>query len=144
MRVEFKKLLDNAIIPTRGTKYSAGHDLYSAENTIIPARGWKLIKTGIALAWDDTSYYAQVCSRSGLNLKLGIYATAGVIDFDYRNSIGVILMNGSSEDVEIVEGSRIAQLIFLKFQDQIEFEEVSEFEEIDSTRRGEGFGSTGK
>jgi len=142
MRVQFKKLSEHARTPTRGTEYSAGYDVYAAENVVIKARGWSLIRTNIALGWPDHSYYVQVASRSGLCYKNGLFATAGVIDYDYRKDIGVILMNGSDIDFEIKIGDRMAQLLFIRVENNIEFEETEEFEEINSSRNG-GFGSTG-
>ena len=142
MIVQVIKLRENARVPTKGSEYSAGYDIYSAEEKTVPAGAWILIKTGISLAWDDQSYYPQIFSRSGLALKFGISPRAGVIDFDYRKEVGVILMNEGNQDYEVKVGDRIGQFIFLKIENSIEFEEVENFREINSTRDG-GFGSTG-
>jgi dUTPase len=45
-----KKLTDAATPPTRGSAFAAGYDLYSAKETLIPARGKALVDTGIAVA----------------------------------------------------------------------------------------------
>lgn len=45
-----KKLTDSALAPTRGSAFAAGYDLYSAKETVIPARGKALVDTGIAIA----------------------------------------------------------------------------------------------
>ena len=49
--VKFKKLTPNAIVPTYGTEFSAGADLYSGmtEPVIINAGTTEFIKTGIAM-----------------------------------------------------------------------------------------------
>lgn len=142
MRVQVIKLDENATIPTKGSRYSAGYDIYAANSVIIPARKWALVKTGVAIFWDDETYYAQICPRSGLSLKNGISPRAGVIDYDYRKAIGVILMNESDVDYNVACGDRIAQFIFKKIDVSIEFEEVTQFEELETDRNG-GFGSTG-
>lgn len=65
---------------------------------------------------------------------------AGVIDADYRGSVGVILFNHSDADFEVKVGDRVAQLIIEK----IVTPEVEEVDDLDSTVRGSGgFGSTG-
>lgn len=142
MKVQIIKLNEQAKIPTRGTEYSAGYDIYSAEEVTIPAGQWKLVKTGICLFWDDVTYYPQISPRSGLSLKFGISPRAGVIDLDYRREVGVILMNESSNDYHVSIHDRIGQFIFQKIEAEIEFEETSEFPELISSRSG-GFGSTG-
>lgn len=48
--VKIKKLNEKAVIPTYGSPYSAGADLYSAMDEITIAPGETvLVKTGIAL-----------------------------------------------------------------------------------------------
>lgn len=58
---------------------------------------------------------------------------------DYRNEIGVILINHGLDPVVIEDGERIAQFILSKV-DQIQFIEVNNLNETD--RKG-GFGHTG-
>lgn len=65
---------------------------------------------------------------------------AGVIDYDYRGNVGVILFNYSDVDFEVKRGDRIAQLILEK----ISMADAVEVEELAETERGAGgFGSTG-
>lgn len=99
-----------------------------------------LIPTGIFTAIPE-GYEIQVRPRSGLALKKGITClnTPGTIDADYRNEIGVILINAGLEDVWIENGERIAQFILNKVE-QIEWDQV---ENLDKTERNGGFGSTG-
>ena len=78
--------------------------------------------------------------RSGLALKHSIDTGAGVIDYDYRGPIGVILFNHSDNDFPIKRGDRVAQLILEK----ISMAAIQEVQELSSTERGTGgFGSTG-
>lgn len=81
--------------------------------------------------------------RSGLALKNGIDVGAGVIDYDYRGNVGVILFNHNDSEFVVKEGDRIAQLILEKIvmADPVE---VAADEDLPSTERGSGgFGSTG-
>lgn len=134
-----KKLSDNAVLPSRASALSAGYDLSSAKDTIIPSRGRGLVPTDLSIAIPDGTY-ARIAPRSGLALKHAIDVGAGVIDADYRGPLGVILFNHSDADFEVKMGDRIAQLILEK----IVTPEVLEVEDLDSTLRGEsGFGSTG-
>lgn len=129
------------IYPQYETPQSAGADVRSNEDKIIPAHGRALVKTGLCVAI-PVGYEIQVRPRSGLALKKGITVlnTPGTIDADYRNEIGVILFNTTDEDFEVKMGDRIAQLVLNKVE-QIEWEEV---DELPTSDRGlGGFGSTG-
>jgi dUTP pyrophosphatase len=125
---------------------SAGWDLYSSENVVVPARGRALIKTGIKLIV-QIGTYGRIAPRSGLALKNGIDVGAGVIDADYRGEVGILLFNFSDSDFQVHTGDRVAQLILEKIV-------ICELREMSSdewntttceTIRGEGgFGSTGR
>lgn len=74
-------------------------------------------------------------------MKHGIDVGAGVVDYDYRGPLGVVLFNFGDVAYEVKTGDRIAQLIL----ERIVTPDVVEVEELDSTERGAGgFGSTGK
>lgn len=132
-------------IPEYKTEGSAGVDLqaYISDTPLFILPGErKLINTGIKLAIPK-GYEGQIRSRSGLALKHGIKVlnSPGTIDSDYTGEIGVILQNTSKAPFEVVDGDRIAQLVFSKVE-SVTFEEVNSLE---ATSRGEGgFGSTGK
>lgn len=105
----------------------------------MPGRGKALCKTDIAIAIPEFTY-ARVAPRSGLAWKNSIDVGAGVIDYDYRGNVGVILFNHSDIDFEVKRGDRIAQLIL----ERISMADVQEVEELNETVRGTGgFGSTG-
>ena len=100
-----------------------------------------LVKTGLYLEMNP-GIECQVRPRSGLALKKGITVlnTPGTIDADYRGEIGVILVNLSNETFVVVDGERIAQLVFCK----VEHIELKEVDVLSDSKRGEGgFGSTG-
>jgi dUTP pyrophosphatase len=126
--------------PSYATPLSAGADVRSKIDTIVPAHGRVLIPTGMFVAIPE-GYEIQVRPRSGLALKKGITVlnTPGTIDADYRNEIGVILFNTTDEDFVVNAGDRIAQIVLTKFE-QINWVEV---DELDETDRTDGFGHTG-
>lgn len=142
--VRIKKLSEDAVIPTYGTEFSAGADLYAClENPITIQPGETvLIKTGLAMEI-PVGYAGLVYARSGLATKKGLAPAnkVGVIDSDYRGEVMVGLHNHSLAPADIEPGERIAQLVITPYISAA-FEEVSELNE---TVRGEGgFGSTGK
>ncbi|KAF8508672.1 dUTPase-like protein [Hysterangium stoloniferum] len=134
-----KRLSEKARIPTRGSPLSAGYDLYSAEDKVIPAGGKALIDTQLSIAV-PAGTYGRVAPRSGLAAKFMIDTGAGVIDADYRGVVFVLLFNHSDKEFQVSEGERIAQLIIEK----IETPDILEVDDLEETVRGVGgFGSTG-
>ena len=143
-KVKIKKLNEKAIIPTYGSPFSAGADLYACEGdeVIIGAGETRLVHTGIALEIPE-GYVGLIYARSGLSTKRGLAPAnkVGVIDSDYRGEIMVALYNQSGKEQILCDGERIAQIVFTPYV-TADFDEVSE---LDSTERGEGgFGSTGR
>ena len=148
--VRIKKLDQNATIPTYGSDFAAGADLYACEGgeVTIAAGETKLIHTGIALEIPE-GYAGLIYARSGIATKRGLAPAnkVGVIDSDYRGEIMVALHNDSSSIQHIDAGDRIAQLVFHQ-QCIIEPDEDGNIwqvvEDLSETDRGTGgFGSTG-
>ena len=144
MEVRFKKLKKKKKIPTRGSKFSAGYDLYAATNKDIQIPPHSTVKIGTGLAMDlPYGYFGAIFARSGIATKRGLRPAnaVGICDADYRNEYIVALHNDTDEIQTIQAGERIAQLILLPYQD-IDFKEVNE---LSNTDRGMGgFGSTGE
>ena len=140
LQINVKKLSENATIPTQGTTFAAGYDLYAAEDAVVVCGTRKLIKTNISMEITP-GYYGRIAPRSGLAYKNGIDVLAGVIDSDYRGDIGVILYNTDKNiDFEIKKGDRIAQIIF----EACYTATLNNVENLDNTlRQAGGFGSTG-
>ena len=142
MQVRIKRLTENAKIPTYGTDYSAGADLYSAEGEItVPAHSTVLVHTGISVEIPE-GYCGLIFARSGLATKRSLAPAnkVGVIDADYRGEVMVALHNHSDKDAEVAAGERIAQLAIVPFLKA----EFSVADELSDTVRGSGgFGSTG-
>jgi len=140
MDIRIKLLSDKAKIPTAGSAFSAGYDLYSSEEGSVQPGQRVLVKTNVSVAI-PTGYYGRIAPRSGLAYKNGIDSLAGVIDSDYRGDIGVILLNTDSSKIFTYSaGDRIAQLIIEKCHD-INWVKVTKLEE--SKRNDGSYGSTG-
>lgn len=144
IKVNFKKLNENAITPTFGTEFSAGADLYACEGeeVTIKAGESRLIHTGLSLEIPE-GYAGLIYARSGIATKRGLAPAnkVGVIDSDYRGEIMVCLYNHSKEDQTIADKERVAQIVITPFL-KVDYVQV---DTLSDTVRGEGgFGSTGK
>lgn len=142
--IRIKKLNPQAQIPTYGTPFSAGADLYAlAEQPIVIRPGETvLIHTGLAMEICE-GYGGFVFARSGLATKKGLAPAnkVGVIDSDYRGEILIPLHNGGTREAVIENGERVAQIVFLPYG-AAHFVETAA---LDDTERGTGgFGSTNK
>src|SRR5699024_1491542 len=91
--VGFKRLSDNATIPTKAHPTDSGFDLYAAEDVIIEPGETAVVPTGIAVKL-PAGYEAQVRPRSGVTAKTKLRVQLGTIDNDYRGGIGVVGDNG--------------------------------------------------
>tara|TARA_B110000977_G_scaffold141643_1_gene179694 strand:- start:749 stop:1183 length:435 start_codon:yes stop_codon:yes gene_type:complete len=134
----------NHPLPTYATELSAGMDLYANIESPILLKPMQriLVKTGLFIALPN-NYEAQIRPRSGLAFKhgLSVLNSPGTIDADYRGEIGVLLVNLSTDDYVIEDGTRIAQMVIAPYT-KVTFNSV---EELSETHRGAGgFGSTGK
>ena len=143
-KVNVKKLREGATLPTYGSAYAAGADLYACtgESVVIAPGETKFIPTGIALEI-PVGYAGFIYARSGIACKRGLAPAnkVGVIDADYRGEVMVALHNHSETDASIDNGERVAQLVIAPFL-AVNFTEA---DELTDTERGEGgFGSTGK
>lgn len=135
----FKRLHPNAILPTRGSRYAAGLDLYSIDDVDLSPNERCLVRTGLAVAIPD-AYYGRIAPRSGLATRNGLDVLAGVIDADYRGEIQCLLHNTSNETVQLPAQTKICQLIIEK----IITPNPEWTNDLDDTIRGDGgFGSTG-
>jgi dUTP pyrophosphatase len=141
--INIKLCHKDAKVPTQASVGSAGYDLYSCEELVIPYGGIEFVRTGISVQLANTDEHIKICSRSGLASR-GIFLinAPGIVDNDYRGEIMCIIMNvnPSSEPYIVHSGDRIAQLLIEKTI-STEFNVV---ESLDATDRGTGgFGSTG-
>lgn len=140
MVIEFKRLLDTATLPRYAKVGDSGMDVTAAEATVIPARGYGKVRTGLAVVC-PLGYEVQVRPRSGLQCKHGIVGAFGTVDNGYRGEIGVVLYNHNDHPYPVAVGDRVAQLVPMR----VRRFEVRELEgELPPSERGDGgFGSTG-
>ena len=141
--INIKFLSELAKMPTRGSDYAAGYDLYAATNTIIDIAPHSTVKipTDIAIELQPNTFGA-IFARSGLATKKGLRPSncVGVIDADYRGNCIVALHNDTNEMMSIEPQERIAQLVIMPFI----LAHFNLVDELTDTERGScGFGSTG-
>lgn len=163
--IKFKKLKPNAIVPTQGSEYAAGYDLYACINEPVTIQPHETVKIGTGIAvtppkvnctipWNNQTNTQRIISpnintfgaifaRSGLATKKGLRPAncIGVCDIDYTGEYIVPLHNDTDIPQIVEPNERIAQLVFIPYITDT-WQEVSELEE---TKRGNsGFGSSGK
>ena len=143
MNIPVKKLKENATMPTYGSEYAAGADLYACIDEAITINPGEthMIPTGLAMELPE-GYAGLIYARSGLASKKGLAPAnkVGVVDSDYRGEVMVALHNHSKVAATIEPNERIAQLVITPYI-AASFAVV---DELDSTERGAGgFGSTG-
>lgn len=143
MKIAVKKLHENAVLPTYGSEFSAGADLYALtdEELVFAPNETKLVHTGLAMEIPE-GYAGLIYARSGLASKRGLAPAnkVGVVDADYRGEIMVALHNHSGIEQRVAPRERIAQLVVAPFL-KAEYEEADELQ--DTARGTGGFGSTG-
>lgn len=158
LNIKAKRLSETAITPTYGSAKAAGMDLYAnlgyttaryvdglrAVPNSITIRPHEIAKIGCGFAFQPPEGYAgYIYARSGLATKLHLRPgnCVGVADEDYRGEYIIPLFNDGDEEQIIYHGDRIAQLIFMPYEQAL----LTEVDELDETDRGSGaFGSSGR
>lgn len=162
IEARFKLLTPTAQLPVFGDNNdtNVGIDIFADEDILIPAKGDRLVKTGIA--WSPVfvansqesmiqeyiycisrthKIEMQLRSRSGLSTKHSVEVGAGTIDQEYIGEIKVHLYNFGNDSYKITRGDKIAQGII----DKKPKVQVVSVDTLAETKRGEnGFGSTGR
>ncbi len=143
MNIPVKKLKENATMPTYGSEYAAGADLYACIDEAITINPGEthMIPTGLAMEL-PMGYAGLIYPRSGMASKRGLAPAnkVGVVDPDYRGEFMVALHNHSLSAQTVEPNERIAQLVITPFI-TAQFEETEELS--DTVRGAGGFGSTG-
>ncbi len=111
VKVGFKRLNDEAILPTKAHPTDSGFDLYAAEDVIIEPGETKVIPTGIAVEL-PAGYEAQVRPRSGVTAKTKLRVQLGTIDNGYTGGIGAIVDNASTPSGSLVSGYKMIDEVF--------------------------------
>jgi dUTP pyrophosphatase len=145
----FEKLNEDAKIPEAQNETDVGFDVFSTEDYTLKPTERKLFKLGIR--WKPVFnnvlekprlWEIQVRPRSGLAYKHGITVlnSPGTIDQNYRDEIGVILINHGDDSYQISKGDRIAQFVITDHP----VVAITEGKITDEDSRGGGLGSTGQ
>ena len=132
--MEIVLMNDNAIIPTRASKESAGLDLYFSIDVDIEVGSIKKVNTGIRISLPENSY-GSIRDKCSLASK-GLLTLGGVIDKDYTGEI-ILIMTSLIEPIKIKKGQKIAQLIV----SNIMYPEIKNVKFLKNTERNnKGFG----
>lgn len=143
MNINFKRLTEKAIAPTKAHAMDAGFDIVATNVTTEINECGEIIlvyHTGLAVEIPE-GYFAMLTPRSSIYKKsLEMVNSVGVIDADYRGEILVKFRSTTSVVPAVYKpGERICQMLILPVPD-VQFEEA---EQLTETDRGEGgFGST--
>ena len=144
VKVKVARVHSDSKMPTKGSEFAAGWDLYSLEDTEVPCRKSVKLRTGIHVEIPE-GFEGQVRARSSLGSKgLILPHSIGTIDADYRGELFVLMTwIGEGDSYLVNAGERIAQIVITPVP-KVFFEEV-DILDLGKTVRGDGgFGSTGK
>ena len=138
--LQIVKLTKEGIIPTKGSEYAAGHDLYSAHDYEISPHDKILAYTDLQIKLPPGTY-GRIAPRSSLAWQQHIAIGAGVLDRDFRGNVAIVMFNLSENKIQVKAGDKIAQLICEK----IVYPQIEVLHTLDCTTRGDGsFGSSGR
>ena len=109
-------------LPKRGDSRSAGYDFYSpCDITLQPGEKILLFSDVKAYMQDDEVLMLYVRSSIGIKKGLVLSNGTGIIDSSFYNNpsnngnIGIALHNTTDKIVEIKQGERVIQGIFMKY-----------------------------
>lgn len=142
-KIELKlvKTHPDAKLPSKAYVDDNCFDLYTVEDTLVPARGSAVVPVGLTCGYITPGYGFVIRPRSGLGFKYGVQPHLGEIDNGYRGDLAVKVYNFLDKDYTAVKGDRIAQIKIEK----VWVTEVSFIDEIIPADRGDkGLGSSGK
>lgn len=142
VKVAWKALSENAVLPKKAHDSDAGYDLYSAEDVVIKAHKTVLVGTDLSVqltppaGWNA---YALIKDTSGNAYKLKLSTKAGVVDIEYTGNVGVVIKNDNMfKKIVIKKGAKIAQLI----PTLIPFTKEAEWVEKETERGDKGYGAS--
>lgn len=141
VRMECKKLHDDAKLPYRKRITDAAYDIFAYEDKVLPPKRLTKISTGIALACPP-GFYFTIEGRSGLGMK-EIVPFRGIIDATYTGELLIGLINHSDAEYSIKKFDRIAQVIVQRQLD-MEIVVIDKFSSNYDQRGEAGFGSSGR
>ena len=149
LEVYYTKTHRNARTPRKGSRRSAGYDLFTCEGGVIPAGHVRLINLGIQIEIQSKNICAKIYSRSGLKYrkKVEVVSSPSIIDRDFTDTIYIPMCNKSDKDFHYSRGVRIAQLLFETYHNAnwVYVKKRSDFPKNGKSVKLRGsFGSTGE
>ena len=139
LKLKFKLLNKDSILPIVDHADDAGFGIYSSEEKVLKPMDFVGISTGISSEIPN-GYFVSFRDRSSMAIK-GLHVMGGVIDAGYRGEWKVIIINLGKENYKILKGDKIAQGILQK----LEKYKITTVDKLTKTKRGSGgFGSTGR
>ena len=145
MTLKIKRVAENAVLPVKATKGSAGYDLTVSSVTIEYSEDGVAVinyNSGIAVEIEE-GHVGLLLPRSSIYRKsLTLTNCVGIIDSDYRGPVmAKFKLNTNTAPSVYREGERFAQLVIMPITDA----KIEEVESLSETERGEGgYGSTNK
>lgn len=129
-----------AELPTRGYDSDAGFDLYTVEDTVIPAGEFVDVPTGVAVDLPDGTW-GMITGRSSTLRRRNLLVSTGIIDNGWTGPLFAGCKNLSDQPVTVKRGERVAQIILFRTTAETY---KARWGTIRTKDRGEqGFGSTG-
>lgn len=140
LKIRFKKMLPDAILPKYAHDGDAAFDICTIEEKELNSGEMYIFSTGLAGEIPE-GYFVKLFDRSGLAARHAIHSIGGVIDANYRGEWKVMLVNSGKDPVTVEKGERIVQGVLFKLNQA----EIVEVDTLSATSRGEaGFGSSGR
>lgn len=152
MKVKFKRLHKDAVIPSKKIKDDFCFDLTAVTEEEIAPNVWRY-GFGFALQVDDDIHSITTRNLFSLGFSVrprsSVWKTGmilsnciGTVDEGYTGEISVVFYHVMPNMERYHVGDRVAQLHFDRTDKYLDFIEV---DELDGTERGSnGYGSTGK
>lgn len=140
-RAMYVQLDPGASLPTRAYDGDAGFDMYTLEDTVIPAGQFVDVPVGLRIQFPE-GVWGMIAGRSSTVRKLDLLVTPGVIDSGYRGPLFAGVRSLRSDDYTVRKGERLAQII--PFQTTADQLHATPVDVLAPSQRGEsGFGSSG-
>lgn len=141
MKVYVKRFDKNYPLPTYKTRGAAGADVCARESVVIPPHQVRYILANFAIKIPE-GYWLLFAARGSTHKQGIMFANGiGIGDWDFAgddDEYAIAALNFTDEEVTVVAGSRIGQVVLMKYEPM----EIEETDRLDNQNRGK-FGSTG-
>ena len=114
MLLRVRRLDDSAIMPTRSAYGTAGCDICSPSEYLVPAKGRIVVMTKLSFAVPSGTY-ARTATGPGLATRSVVDVGTGAVDLDYRGEIGIVLFNHGDEDYKLKGETKLPKLHLRKY-----------------------------